>query len=177
MLIGRPDLIDRFANYFVSDTEQNWYFHPREDWPPSPVSEGEMLQGIERYRRRSAIAMAAVWIPFFAAFLWFCWTGYSGGGQAIGLVHVITFPLAFIIGFVAHAWAMHSSLHPFKRGLHEYVAAQAGAGEDQSADTDRAWGSRRMHLARHANIILSPPTPISPPARGSSAGRPLTERR
>jgi hypothetical protein len=133
----------------VSDTEQNWYFHPREDWPPFPVSEGEMVQGIERYRRRSAMATAAVWITFFAAFLWFCWTGYSGGGQAIGLVHVITFPLALVIGFVAHAWAMYTSLHPFKRGLHEYVAAQARAGEP--VDQERSESENEPWISISAN--------------------------
>ena len=129
MLIERPDLIDRFANHFVSDTDQNWYFRPREDLPPLPVSEGEIIQGVERYRRRSAIAMWLAWVMFFAAFLWFCWTGYSGGGQAIGLEHVITFPLAFLIGFAAHAWAGYSSIKPFQRRLLEYAAVEARLGK------------------------------------------------
>ncbi len=128
VLIERRDLIDRFANYFVSDTAQNWYFQPREDWPPLPVSESEMLRGVERYRRRSMIAMATQWITIFAAFLWFCWEGYSSGGHTIGIDNIAAFPLAILIGVVGHGWAMRSSFRPFYRRLLEYAEDRQHSG-------------------------------------------------
>ena len=127
MFIERTDLIDRFANYFADDTSGNWYFHPGEDWPWLPVSESEMLDGIERYRRRSMAAMSIQWITFFAAFLWFCWVAYSDA-NAVGVENALAFAFAFLAAFVGHSWALRSSFRPFYRRALEYAADRQRSG-------------------------------------------------